>query len=133
MSLETGYCLGLSDLHHESMHAQARTKRIDQTHLAHSVHGSSNADLRLDRLEVLVEKHAHAGVHGNREPVEQVVVLAEQRVLEVDGGVGDDEEAGQGCNEALGHTAHSQWPQQVCRGHTGLGKDEVVGALGRES
>ena len=63
-------------------------------HLPHSVHGSPDPDLGLDWFKVFVEQHAHARMHRHGQPEQQVMVLAKQRDLEVNGCVGDDQEAG---------------------------------------
>jgi hypothetical protein len=70
-------------------------------HLPHCVHCCSNAHLSLDGLKVLVQQHAHAGLHRDSEPEQEVVVFAEQRVLEVNGRVGDDQETSQSCKKAF--------------------------------
>jgi hypothetical protein len=97
MGLEASYRLWLSDLSGASRHASGQ--RSGNADLSHSVYRSADADLRLDGLEVLVQQHAHAGVHGHGEPEQEVVVLAEQGVLEVDGCMGDDQEAGESCDK----------------------------------
>ncbi len=98
MSLEASDCLRLSNLH------RTLTKAGDESgsglHLPHCIHRSAYADLGLDGVEVVVEQHAHAGLHGDSKPKQEVVVLAEKRVLQVDGRVGDDQETGQGCGQA---------------------------------
>jgi hypothetical protein len=95
MRLEAGYRLGLPDLFNTSRHAGDQRGR--GVHLSHGVHSSADADLRLDGLEVLVKEHAHAGLHGHGKPEQEVVVLAEQGVLEVDGCMRNDQQAGESC------------------------------------
>lgn len=58
-------------------------------------------------------------------------MLAEQRILEVNGSVGDDQETSQSCTKAfskwyISAHARNQW------GSTGFGQDKVVRALGCE-
>ena len=105
MCLEAGDCLGLSNLRKRS--STAAEANGGGGHLSHCVHCSADADLRLDGLQLVVEQHAHAGLHGNSQPKQEVVVLAEQRVLEVDGGVRDDEQAGQRCRQSVRRPVHS--------------------------
>jgi hypothetical protein len=66
-------------------------KRHRPPHLPHSVHCSPDSNLGLDWFKVFVEQHAHARMHRHGQPEQQVMVLAKQRVLEVDGCVGDNQ------------------------------------------
>jgi hypothetical protein len=98
MGLKASNRLGLSNLQRASNNVYVRML-LQQAHLSDGIHCSPDADLRLDGLKVLVEQHTHAGLHCNCEPEQEVVVLAEQRILEVNGCVGDDKETGQCCGK----------------------------------
>jgi len=62
--------------------------------LSNCINGDTNTDLGLDRFHVFVDSKQHAGVDGQSQVVQEVVVLASDESFHISSSVEDSEEAG---------------------------------------
>ena len=87
--------LALANEHGRVMGLEARNA-LGFAGLTDGVHGVTHADLRLNRLQLLVQRNEHARVDRERQVEEEVVILSCDEGLHVGGGQENREEAGQG-------------------------------------